>query len=355
MTGANVLIISPSFPPAPGGLGDYSIRLANELEKQVTVHFLGLRQVEPIAGINYEVLGKTPYALNEFVKIKGITHIFLNYSNYGYHQKGVPFWLVKAVNTVKKDNRVVLITFFHEIYASGKFWQSSFWLHPFQKFIFRKLYEVSNFSLCSNQRVSDLIAGQVEDNGVKNLNIGLFSNIPEPTIMPEWDRRRNVAIVFGTIGRRQEIYNKPKLLNSWIQANGIEEIWDIGSGNPLLSDLISARINRMGKKSGHEVSQLMQLAIFGLIDYTNSLLGKSGIFAAYAAHGLAVVNFTSIADQALDGLEIGKHFLAPGHELINGEKVGLLLNHWYKAHNLQEHTSKIISILNHESVVTLAT
>ncbi len=340
-------ILSPAFPPVSNGLGDYSVRIASALQERISISFVGTAQYPKPKLDDYYEIEKNAYSLTEFVQSNDINHLLINYSNYGYQKKGTPLWLSDALRTLRRTENVNVITFFHEIYASGKAWQSSFWLHPFQKGIFRQIYNFSDFTLCSNERVERLISKQVSDYGAKNLNIGLFSNIPEPENSPHWQNRKNCVVIFGSTGRRNSIYSNVNLLNAWIQQNEITELWDIGPGFPVFQkDQLSCPVEIFGELKSEVVSDLMQQARFGLIDYPDSLLGKSGIFAAYAAHGIAVSNFNQSIEIPMDGLEPGRHFGKNAEKITDPLTTAKNLNEWYAKHRFEIHVNKIWQLIS---------
>jgi hypothetical protein len=347
-----VAILSPAYPPAINGLGDYAFRLGEALKgKGTAVAYVALEANEapfcPREG-DFYTIRKDVESLPELLRETGIRCLYINYSNYGYQEKGVPFWLVKAVDRARKEfPGLKVITFFHELYATSKPWQSAFWLEPFQRGIFRRMYDLSDTCFCSNDRVLDIIRRETPDRGKKTRNIGIFSNIPEPVALQHWDMRKHTAIVFGTTGRKTAIYNNLETLNAFIAQSGITRISDIGRGTiPVNEKQLDCELVRHGEQSAAEVSALMQECGYGLIDYPASLLGKSGIFAAYAAHGLAVVNFTADPTSPGDGLVSGRHFSpAPGIGKA-GQVIGEQAHSWYQPRDLEHHATGVFEAIS---------
>jgi hypothetical protein len=88
---------------------------------------------------------------------------------------------------------------------------------------------------------------------------------------------------------------------------------------------------------------------YGLIDYPALQLAKSGVFAAYAAHGCVVLN-TAPAAAAGDGLEPGRHYLALGsaagaHEAHATAAAGTALHRWYAGHALRRQAADFLTLL----------
>jgi hypothetical protein len=90
------------------------------------------------------------------------------------------------------------------------------------------------------------------------------------------------------------------------------------------------------------VGEVLQHAKFGFLAYPVDLLGKSGVFAAYAAHGVVPI-VLSEKKGTFEDLEPGRHFL---HGLTLEENVGAdtlasiqtELFRWYASHSLDIQT-----------------
>ena len=337
-------ILSPAFPSAINGLGDYSNMLGLEIKRQLPateIYYLGLPQIEQVNLVNYFTIKTNDNSLCKSISENLIDVLFINYSNYGYQKKGIPVWLIKQVALLQKKG-IKIITFFHEVYASGKVWQSVFWLHQLQKKLFRSLYHLSDAAFCSNQRVLTIIQSETEDKGEKAKNIGLFSNITEPDILIPWVERKRVAVVFGSYGRRKLVYDKILAINSFCKQNNIDSIIDIGCGEFNTQwQQIQVPVTPKGLLSNTEIATILRNVQFGFIDYATSLLGKSGIFAAYAAYGIVPINFSEDREQAMDGLIVSKYFFKPNGSItiFNCDAI----YKWYQSHNINNHTKTIIS------------
>lgn len=68
--------------------------------------------------------------------------------------------------------------------------------------------------------------------------------------------------------------------------------------------------------------------------YPTAYLGKSGVFAAYAAHGLAPVTFSANRAANEDGLKAGEHYLlASAAEKDGAGTIARNAHGWYQAHD----------------------
>lgn len=343
----NILIISPAYPSAINGLGDYAYALGSTLskEKKINILYAGLAQEKLIIFDNYiEINAKN--SLNEIVEKHDIHLMILNYSNYGYQKKGIPFWLYTSI---KEITHVPILTFFHEIYASGKIWQSSFYLKPIQVYLFKKIYKISSTVFCSNNVVLNLIKSNTKDKGAKTRNIGVFSNVPESNRIISWGDRKAQAIVFGTIGRRKNIYQDFIFLNSFILRNKISMIYDIGEDSTDIdTSNIIIPIIKCGTLNLVEISEILRESQWGFIDYPNNLLGKSGIFASYCAYGLAVLNTSKEISYTTDNLKLDNNFVSKfSHtSTIKGAILSQNNMEWYVSRNLNNHSKQILETIN---------
>ena len=87
------------------------------------------------------------------------------------------------------------------------------------------------------------------------------------------------------------------------------------------------------------VSELLQRARFGFVAYPPDFIAKSGVFAAYAAHGVVPI-VISEKRGAADGLQPARHFL-DGLRLETGAGAQDLasiqreLFSWYTSHSVK--------------------
>ena len=120
---------------------------------------------------------------------------------------------------------------------------------------------------------------------------------------------------------------------------GIQRILDIGPRSfPIPDALAGAPVVPKGAVPPRAVSELLQHSRFGIVAYPYDVLGKSGVFAAYAAHGIVPIVFPDRRG-SFDGLEAGRH-LIDGFQLGAAVEAGRLaslqsqLFDWYGAHSL---------------------
>ena len=202
----SILMISPQYPAAINGLGDYSAILGTYLEKRFHVIYAGLAQQEPVKVSPY-VCFSSWHVLTDILIQYDIDCIFLNYVNFAYHPKGLPFKLLRELQLIKAQGYKLCI-FFHELNASSsKPWQLVFWTKPIQQYIYKRLLAISDLAFCSNERVRKILAKHQHPRLYKK---AVFANIPEPVKSIVFEQRGQTAVIFGTLNRRKKVYENKK-------------------------------------------------------------------------------------------------------------------------------------------------
>jgi hypothetical protein len=353
--------IVPKLPPALDGLGDYALNLAKQLRANfgIQTHFLigdptwtGPIELEgfPVGQVN----DRTSDALRDFLVSQSASNVLLHYVGYGYAKRGCPRWLLNGLQrwkTQQPSSRQY--TFFHEISASGPPWSSAFWLSKRQKQIAVQLLQLSDCALASRQDNLSLLRQLNADRLPPHTVLPIFSNVGEPEHVPSLTERPRKLVVFGTVGRRIQIYQHSlQALIQVCQALDITEILDIGWPTGLeVKEMHGIRFTQMGEQSAVDISIVMMNAIAGMIDYPATILTKSGIFAAYCAHGLIpIVVGTKPNPASTDSLAAGTHYWLADHPTapLTIEIAQILADnawHWYQTHTSLIHAKVIASYL----------
>jgi hypothetical protein len=241
----------------------------------------------------------------------------------------------------KIQPRTCLIGIFHELFACNHIWNSSFWLSPAQRHITRELWRLCDYGLTTNDTYAGHLAAwcPTKRNQLKVLPV--FSNVGEPeTVLPFSQRPAQMA-VFGAAGVEQAIYGKPisERSSAITTALAIQNVIDIGERvTSVPARLGPAVVASMGRLSGRLVSRHLRACRYGLLNYDVGRLGKSGVFAAYAAHGVIPICIGSRAVPT-DGLEEGQHFLRWPFDrpAFNLSEIQTNLIQWYHNHSLAKH------------------
>ena len=272
-----VVHIVPSLPPPPEGVGSFAVALAEALRAHHGIES---------GFLTAAILRATPEALEAATVEDGGAEatVLLHYANYGYETRGCPSWLVSGLNRWKARSRRRLVTVFHEVWASGPPWTSSFWLLPVQRRLAATLARRSEALVTT----LDIYAGMLRPwaGGREIAVLPVFSTVGEPEAAPPFGERARRIVVFGGAGVRSRTYGRflPELAEA-ARKLGAEEILDVGPPLPLPAAAGGVPIRPLGVLPAGEVSALLLGAAAGFLAYPPDFLPKSTIFAAYCAHG----------------------------------------------------------------------
>ena len=348
-----IVQIVPRRTVQPDGVGDYATLVGNALFERCgsrSAFIVGTpAEIEPPvedAWRNSPVTGREGSTLakqlSNLCKETEAKAVLLHVSGYGYQKRGVPLWLLKGMKGWRQvQPRIPLIGIFHELFATGQVWNSSFWLSRAQRYVTSELWRLCDYGLTTNDAYFGHLATwrQVARNQLKVLPIP--SNVGEPdTFTPLLQRPVQMA-VFGGPGVEQGVYSSPLAEQSAAVADtlAIQNVVDIGdrltSVPPRLGRAIVTSTGRLSRCS---VSRYLRTCRYGLLNYDVGRLGKSSVFAAYAAHGVIPICIGLRAAPA-DELEEGRHFLQwpftrPPSNL---SEIQRNLVSWYQNHSVAKH------------------
>jgi hypothetical protein len=359
-----VIAIVPRLPPAIDGVGDYAHCLAQQMRQDfgIQAHFIvcdpswsGPSDLDgfPVSRLDR----RSATDLYSMLKQQSSVSILLHYVGYGYAKRGCPIWLANALDQWKaRNSNARLVTMFHEAYASGPIWTSAFWLSSLQKHLATRLASLSDRCVTSTEIVTAILTSMVNPTTQADIiTLPVFSTVGEPDHLKPLAERPRRLVVFGSRGVRKRVYEQAYAhLAATAKALEIDTIYDIGAPTGLdITQVEHIPVVSLGKCSAVEVSQHLQEALAGFLDYPPRLLGKSTIFAAYAAHGLLPIVNAPVESIQIDGLESGKHYwiTTASADLLNPLAAAAIASNaygWYKTHNLASQ-SRIIApyLFNH--------
>lgn len=348
--GSTLIQLVPRISGAPNGVADYALVLARALSpygiKTVFLSGAPSDEVEPkqdewrttwLPMQRAQCLADTVKSL---VTATNASATLLHLSGYGYHKRGAPFWLLKGLqNWNRSKNRTPLLTIFHELYATGRPWQSSFWLSPFQKLIARGILNLSAQGITSTNMYRDRLLGWKADAQIRVMPV--FSNVGEPGYGASPGERDATAIVFGLAGVEDRIFGIYRQeIERIVAILGLEKIFDVGPRFfSMPSTLAGVPLISKGVLTANAVSELLQRSKFGFIAYPMNFICKSSVFAAYAAHGVVPI-LVSDNIAPCDGLQVEKH-LVDGLRLrasIEADHLAAIqyeLFNWYLPHSIE--------------------
>ena len=338
----SVLHIVPALPPLIDGLGDYATTLAQELVKLGVNSRFVAAGMPPATGVRFEVgdfqvqvvREQKAEALAEALETAGVDTVLLHFVGYGYARRGLCFWLVEGLQQWKsRSPGRHLVTMFHELYASGPPWRTSFWTSLPQRRIARILALGSDAIVCGYALIEGRLRAWRPTAEVRRMSV--FSNVGELTDPSPLEEREPVAVAFGGAGPRRRLYDRLRQQGDLLSQLAVEQIVDIGPPIEVPAALGGIPIRPLGILPSADVSAIMSRARVGLGDYPFHVVAKSGILAAYHAHGLLCVNL-SLVGRLVDDIVEGRHFVGVAtlkKGCFDAEAIAARGHQWYRGHD----------------------
>jgi hypothetical protein len=356
-----IIQIVPALPPVVNGLGDHALLLARELRDRhdVNTTFIvgdpSARRAKDVDGFSIQILpGRSaPQFIDLFEALSSKAAIvLLHYVGYGYARRGCPFWLVDALEKWRhaSDDRT-LITMFHELYASGPFWRSSFWTSRCQKGLTKRLADVSDHCRTSIKVYADILAELSPRHRNQIPFTPVFSNVGELSeFFPEMNRKPKL-LVFGNANSRRAIYERrlEELTGACLRLN-LSEIVDVGPRTGM-NPTFPIPYHTMGILEIDALGKVFREVSTGIVNYPSAYLGKSTIFAAYAAHGVVPLLLNAGERPCEDGLHNGNQYLETAQLIAEAqtrnlsEIAGNVFN-WYSSHTLKRQAASLASCIS---------
>jgi hypothetical protein len=272
--------------------------------------------------------------------------VLLHYVNYGYEKRGCPDWLIDGIERWRRSTTTPLVTVFHEIYAFGPPWRSSFWNSPRQRSLAKRLALLSDECVTSLSLYAAMLRRWVPRERVVELPV--FSTVGEPQAVAPLAERAPRLALFGSRGVRRRAIDLTAALRRACELLEVSEIVDIGP--PMEFELqVGIPVRSTGWLESPAVSSLLADCRAGFVSYPPGFLGKSTIFAAYAAHGLLPIRAWPGGSRS--GVPMDD---APCWHLLPDETVELavapqvLANaawSWYQGHTVSVQAAQLTSIL----------
>ena len=353
-----VFQIVPRLPPAIDGLGDYAFHLAVELRESLkcaTTFIVGDPDWRGAETGEFEIRKIRARAADAILESMGSDSssepqcAVLHYVNYAYAKRGCPLWLVEACERwSKRSPSRRLITVFHELYADGPPWKSEFWLSSVQVHLAKKLHRLSSVSVTSLNGYAQKLAGWARK---RIVIMPVFSNVGEPAGVRPLEERGRYGVVFGGRESRRRVYERHfSDLARTCENLQLDAICDVGPPLNLKQDRVGrARLLQLGELRADEVSTRLSNAVAGIFDYSQGRWAKSGIFAAYCAHGVIPICM-SHANSESDGITKDMYCLATetGTSRVAREasSIAARAQGWYRTHTRRGCAEKIAALLN---------
>jgi hypothetical protein len=366
-----VISIVPRLSPTIDGVGDYALNIARQLRQNAgidTVFFVcdpdwnGAAVIEGFSTVKIETRSVGSLLLR--LKRQASTSVLLQFSGYGYSKRSCCFWLIEALEQWKQSTaNAHLVTMFHEVYSVfGVPWKSQFWASPIQRLLAARLIEISDCSLTNTDLHATMLNGLSADKCHDFPILPVFSNVGEPEGILPLSARKKHLVVFGQVGNRIKAYQESAgRLELICKQLNIEAVIDIGKPTGLnCRNIGNIPLIERGECSPSDISETLQSSIAGFLSYDPHRLAKSGIFAAYCAHGLLPINAYG-TESKQDGIISGGHYWTidegdapPSSAVLQTIADNAYL--WYETHNLKAQSkifAQIFDLLDQPNKVSI--
>jgi hypothetical protein len=346
-------------PPGAGGVRDYALALQSQwAQADRSSDLLALDADATSRQHLHQRL--RPLAAGGTAAVSADTCVLLHFSGYGFHPRGLCFWLLRELRALqsafaKAGGKLRLTVMFHELFASSPPWQSAFWLQTAQAHIAKQLAHLADAVWTNSTHHASWLSRHMQTTAPLHVR-PVFSTMGEPREVALTATRQHGLVVFGSASTRQRALHllTPHLLR--LQALGIGALIEAGSGPPTRYAAAWPGYRFAGKLDDVALIQLLQQNLYALIDYPCIHMGKSTVFAAYAANGCVVLNTAAPhrdANCTHDGLRDGQHYLSLQGLLPNrldGVQLAALsaaAKNWYAQHTLPQQASEFSQFLQH--------
>jgi glycosyltransferase involved in cell wall biosynthesis len=273
-----LVIVTPESTPGAGGVGDYTLRLLENLPAPEKIALL----VPPIAFDELPTSGGK---------------LLVQYSAYGFDPFGYPRDLIRALIDWKTRTGGRLVLMFHEIWTVWPITNKNFFVQLLHRRAIQRLLEHVDLAFTSTSSQAEHLRALFSRASIRVLPVG--SNIRR-NVNVDLARQPRTAVLFGRQTARVRALERIQAsLQSLAAANRINKIVSVGAnsdprGNERERNLLTALnlrdgFEQRGAQSEQVISQMLLAASFGIFGQDELSYSKSGTFMAYAAHELNVL------------------------------------------------------------------
>jgi hypothetical protein len=308
------IMIVPTLPPVPGGVGDYAMglwRRFDEAERSRWRFFVPrpafaelVSHPDP-ARPPVEALPERESDIVDALERARAATVALHYVGYGYAPKsGAPCALAEALESWRQraQNRRLAL-FVHELWATGAPWTRAFWTHRAQARVACTLWRTSDAAEITTQIARDMLLRRFPGESGTPLDVGAIpSNIDvvETRKPGRATAERVRVVVFGLERTRlMALATHRRLLGALSRRGKLEALVIAGAGlragdahapEAAVARMLvpGASVEIAGELASPEVSQTIAGADLCLSPTPAHLVGKSGAAMAALAHGVAL-------------------------------------------------------------------
>lgn len=297
--------VVPAVPPVINGLGDYARQLYRHWpEPKPEWHTAALNVPEEAADA---WPGSVPHRFGPKVNSLGAVldetrakAVVLHYVGYGYHAKGLPLALPRVLTKWKRRTGGSVITFFHELWATGPPTSLAYWSRPAAVWAVHQLMRLSDDWATSCHRYIRILGRMERRRDVgRRIPIGANIDLVAPPVLHPWPLQEGIPlriVVFGTgLPRLRAMQAHQALLRHWTNQGYVEELRLIGLSpsqdqrnaiEALLASMPGLKVVEQYDLSEKEASAALSWGNVALIQNPWDIVHKSGTYAACVRHGL---------------------------------------------------------------------
>ena len=289
-----LVIICPELAPGSGGVGDYTLRVAEQWP-QIAPRFLVARKAEASNRLRIEQLDDEAGAVRN---LPPDAKVLLQYSAYGFHRLGCPRALLRALADWKRGGRGRLVIMLHEIWTFWPLFNKNYpvqWMHRRQ---LGRLLAAADAAFTSTSSQAKHLRTLCSGCDVQVLPVG--SNI-RVVAQTETLKQEGVAVLFGLQGSRivalQKMQNE---LRKLAKLGRLTKLITIGGGTTEdgarrereLATTLPLRdgAEMRGALAEDQISDVLAASAFGISAQDELSVTKSGTFMAYAVHRLNILS-----------------------------------------------------------------
>lgn len=358
--------ILPYRSQHPDGVGDYARLLATKLRDAHAIDsiFVVARPDATTAAVDdgfATICAPTNRrrAIGDAIRLaaqgRDIAGVLLHMSGYGYARFGAPFHLAAALRDWKARSGQPILSIFHELFIDATGFGRRKAYQKLQQASVRQFLQLSDDALTPAQSYRDWLIAQNPPCPVHAMPV--FSTIGEASDGGAGARAACLAI-FCRADMARDIYGQwYAALHQFCADADIDEIIDIGSRHtPPPERIGGAKLVAHGRLPAEGVRALLGQARYGLLAYQQMPLGKSTLFAAYAAHGV-IPMCASTKEPEGDGLVAGTNFVhmagMDGHPTLlpdDPAAMAAAVRAWYAPHRCAAQAASLAARLEQLAV-----
>jgi hypothetical protein len=307
--------IVPQLPPQNGGVGDYATMVGRRMEEIGGVscgyvaagrnetgqptdnarvrNVTGRCEPDALWRAVGELANRIEPSPSPFLRGRGSLAVVLHYSGYGYDRNGAPVWLVDALRETSRRGAAHVVSYFHELYATGQPWQRAFWYSARQRRVARDIARLSDAVITNREQSARWLEAQMGQPIGSVSNFAIPSNVGEPAEVPNYESRPPRAVTFGgERGKRFALCDDARRVARALNQLAIGELIDIGPEVPIdrrTFERAGIAVKQFGRLGAAAVSDHLRQCRVGFLDYPLTFIAKSSVFGGFSAHGVVPI------------------------------------------------------------------